>query len=638
MKSHKLSDYEPFNQLPQDVAESIEAASESITYPADTIIFTQNDDPTGFLYFIQNGSVEIISETSEGVELIVDHRDTGEFFGWTPIFTHEGYTAGARTAENSTCLLISENELNKISGNHPAISKYFNRAIYSRIKKLYKDMVGQHSMDPVAQMEAYPFQKKLSEIMTKPVATCDENSTVREIAFKMTELGVAALLVVNNYGKMIGIVTERDLVKKVLAKDTEECLKTSNAVDIMTPDPFYMTSETYMYEAATFMLTHNIRHLPVLEGDSVVGIVTQQDLMKFRSQKSMLLVGHANEATSINELRIIHDEIVNVARVLLIENRSHVETMEILSYIHHNVIRRCYEIIMDSMERDGYKKPDIKFCFIIMGSGGRKEMLLGPDQDNGFIFEDFPDEMQQEVDAYFIPFADRLVTALAELGYPLCNGKVMVNNPQWRGRLQEWKDRVAKWIQVPEPQRVRYSSIFFDFMPIAGEEYLCSRLRDIIYQLISDNRLFLYSMMELDFKHKVPLGILGRFITHSEKEHKGELSVKENGSIFIVDCVRLFILEKGIDASTTLERLDKLQEVKQFNKATVEHIKAAFETFTYLRLQNEIKLIDQGKNPSHFINPDDLTDEETAILKEAFKVASKLQDSTKRYFSKIIGR
>ncbi len=102
----------------------------------------------------------------------------------------------------------------------------------------------------------------------------------------------------------------------------------------------------------------------------------------------------------------------------------------------------------------------------------------------------------------------------------------------------------------------------------------------------------------------------------------------------------MFVLQQGgIHAYTTLDRLDRLRDLNLFNKATVEHIKAAFETFTYLRLRNEIKLIDKGGEfPSHFLDPKELTDDEAAILKEAFKVANKLQDSTRRHFSKIVGR
>jgi len=637
-KLQRIFDYEPFNQIPESLIVKIEESSKSITYPPDTVIFNQKDEPTGYLYYIQSGKVEIIAETSEGVEMTVDYRKAGGFFGWTPIFTKEGYTAGAKASDESTCLLIPQELLLNIAHQYPIISKYFNKAIFSQIKKLYKQIVERNSMDPMAQIEAYPFQKKLREIMSSPVETCSPKTTVKDIAFKMTELGIAAIVVCDDNKELKGIVTERDLVRKVLAKDTIDCLKHSTAEDIMTPEPYFMSPETYMYEASTFMIRHHLRHLPILEENNIVGIVSQQDLMKFRSQKSMLLVGSANEAKTVEELKDTRDEIVNVARVLLIENRSHIETMEILSYIHHSIIRRCYEIVLDSMIQEGFVKPDIKYCFIIMGSGGRKEMLLGPDQDNGFLYEDFPDSMLEEVDAFFVPLAERLVNALAKVGYPLCKGNVMANNPLWRGRLQDWKNRVSLWIKSPEPQRVRYSSIFFDFMPIFGDGSLCSRLRDIVHQQIKANPLFLYQMMELDFKHKVPLNMIGRFITHSEKELKGMLSVKENGSIFIVDCVRMFVLEQGIHAITTIDRLDRLQELKLFNRATIEHIKASFESFTYIRLQNEIKLIDQGEQPSHYLDPYALSEDEIDLLKEAFKVANKLQDSTKRYFSKIIGR
>ncbi len=633
----KLNKYAPFSQIPEDAAAEILAASETVHYPTGKIIFTQKDTPSGYLYFISGGRIDIIVETPEGVEMVVDSRSAGGYFGWTPVFTSDGYTAGARAAEDSVCLLIPQERVLESARNFPIIANYFNKAIFSQVRKLYKEMVERNSMDPAAQMEAYPFQKRLSEIMSRPVMTCSVTASVRDVAVKMAQEGIAALVVTGEDGRMAGIVTERDLVRKVLARDAVNPA-TLTAADVMTLEPYFMAPETYMYEAATFMFRHGIRHLPVLSGDSIEGIVSIQDLMRFRSQKSMLLVGGANEAETVAELADIYREIAKVARVLLTENRSHVETMEILSYVHHNVIRRCFEVVRKSMLDDGYVMPGIRWCFLVMGSGGRKEMLLGPDQDNGFLYEDYPPELEESVEAFFVPFAERLVTALAEVGYHLCNGKVMVNNPAWRGRLREWKERVARWIQVPEPQRVRYSSIFFDFMPVAGDSSLCFELRETVGRLIKANPLFLYQMMELDYKHKVPLGLLDRFITHKTGEQKGLLSLKENGSIFIVDCVRMYMLEQGVHAVSTLERLDRLEELKIFNKATADHIKAAFESFTYLRLQNELRCIDKGLAPSHFLDPDELTEQEAELLKEAFKAAGKLQDSTRRYFSKIIGR
>lgn len=631
-----LHETEPFNQLSEEVFAELNEAAIIQKFPPQVHIISQHDQPTGYLYVIKSGLVEIVVLTPGGVEMIVDYRKEGAFFGGTPIFSDGGYTAGARTAKETECYLIPQKILLKTAESYPHITEFFNKVIYSRIRNLYSDMVSDHAQSALTQMEAYPFKKRLSEIMSTPVEICSPETTIREIARRMTKRGIGAMLVCDHKNKLSGIITEHDLVAKVLSRDGVDC-QTSLARDVMTSQPYTMAPDTFMYEATTFMMGHKIKHMPILDRNEIVGIVTLQDLMKYRSQKSMLLVGSVNKARTIEDLIGAREEIVKVARALMSETRSHVETMEIISYIHHRIIRRCFEIVFDEMKRKGKTPPDIKFCFIIMGSGGRKEMLLGPDQDNGFIYENFADDKVAEVDAFFIPFAEKLVAALARIGYSRCKGNVMVSNPLWRGRLDEWKARVSDWIKVPEPQKVRYSSIFFDFMPIAGEASLCQELRGIVHYQIKNNPIFLYHMMELDFKHKVPLSLLGRFTLSREKEHKGTLSLKQAGSIFIVDCVRMFLLEQQIDATTTTERLDQLVKLKIFSQETGEHIKAAFEAFTFLRLRNEISLIDQGKFPTHYLDPYVLTKNEQDLLKEAFRVASKLQDSTKRHFSKLVG-
>ncbi len=630
-----LGEAPPFNQLPSEVLDRFNQIAEVKTFPGQLHIFTQDDPPTGYLYIVKSGLVEIVVQTPGDVEMVVDFRKEGSFFGGTPVFTNQGYTAGARTAKETTCYLIPSALLLETAESYPHISEHFTKMIYSRVRNLYSEMVSEHSQNTLAQMEAYPFKKRLSEIMSTPVESCQPDTRIREIARRMSGHGISALLVCEKSGKLAGIITERDLVTKILARDPANS-QTARARDVMTAMPHTMAPDTYMYEATTFMMGQKIKHMPVVDRDEIVGIVTLRDLMKFRSQKSMLLVGNISKARTIEELISAREEIVTVARALMSEIRSHIEIMEIISYIHHRIIRRCFEIVLENMQRQGQTPPDIRFCFMIMGSGGRKEMLLGPDQDNGFIFEDFPDEQLAAVNAFFEPFAEKLVTALARVGYHRCKGKVMVNNPLWRGRLQEWRARISDWIRVPEPQRVRYSSIFFDFMPIAGEPSLTQDLRDIVHQLIREKPIFLYHMMELDFKHRVPLSLIGRFTLSREKGHKGTLSLKEAGSIFIVDCIRMFLLEQQLEATTTTDRLDQLVKLNIFTEETAEHIKAAFEAFTFLRLRNEINMIEQGNFPSHFIDPYSLSKNEQDLLKEAFRVASKLQDSTKRHFSKLV--
>lgn len=633
----KLRDTEPFNHLPEELFDQFSQAAIRKKYPPQTHIFNQHDSPTGYLYVIKEGLVEIVALTPGGDEMVVDYRKEGAFFGGTPVFTSQDYTAGARTVKPTECYLIPDHLLAEAGKRYPEITEYFTRAIFSRVRSLYADMVSENSQNTLAQMEAYPFKKRLSEIMSSPVKTCPPDTSVNEIARSMTRNHIGAMLVSEPGSRQArGIITEHDLVAKVLARDDIDPRQAS-AADIMTANPHIMTPETYMYEATTFMMGHRIKHMPIVDRGELVGIVSLRDLMKYRSQKSMLLVGSVKEAKTIDELVAARAEVVKVAKALMGETRSPFEAMEILSYIHHCILRRGYEIVLEQAEQEGLTLPGIRFCFIIMGSGGRKEMLLGPDQDNGFIYEDFPDDRLEEVDAFFIPFSEKLVEAFDRIGYPLCDGKVMVNNPLWRGRLKDWQARITDWIRVPEPQKVRYSTIFFDFMPLVGDPALCQDLRDIVHGLIRENEIFLYQLMDLDFKHKPPLGMLGRFTVEKGDDHKGQISIKQAGSIFIVDCIRIFLLENHLDASTTIERLEELVRLEVFNPDTAEHIKAALEAFTYLRLRHEIQLIDQGKRPTHYLDPYALSKNEQDLLKEAFRAASKLQDSTKRHFSRLVG-
>jgi CBS domain-containing protein len=485
-----LRDTEPFNNLPEESIAELNQAAVLKRYPPQTNIFNQHDPPTGFLYLIKEGLVEIVILTPGGVEMVVDYRQEGSFFGGTPIFTNEPYTAGARTARATECYLIPQELLTRIAKRYPHITEHFTRAVLSRVRSLYSEMVGDHHQRSLTQMEAFPFKKRLSEIMSAPLESCSSLLPAEEVARRMTDRGIGALIVQDDTLDQPGIITKHDLVSKVLASGKTAGLL--SAADIMTPNPFTMTPDAYMYEAAAFMLGHKIKHLPIRDHGELVGMVTLRDLMRFRSQKSMLLVGQVKEARTIEALVEARQQTINVAKALLGETRSHFETMEILSHIHHSIMRRCFELLLEDLQAQGITPPDIRFCLMIMGSGGRKEMLLGPDQDNGLIYEDFPDSRLAEVEAFFIPFTAQLVKTFARIGYPLCNGKVMADNPLWRGRLKDWQARVGNWIHAPEPKRVMYTTIFLDFMPLMGDATLCQQLRIFLHQEVRRNPIFLH--------------------------------------------------------------------------------------------------------------------------------------------------
>ncbi|MGW8311848.1 MAG: DUF294 nucleotidyltransferase-like domain-containing protein [Desulfuromonadales bacterium] len=628
-----LQETEPFSQLPESVFGELREAAIQKKFPANHDIFRQNDPPTGFLYVIKEGLVTINLLSPGGLDMVVDYRKEGQFFGGTPIFTGEPYSGGARTVKPTVCYLIPAVILQKLQKDNPQLSSYFTRTVLSRVRKLYSEIVSEHSGSLMTQMEAYPFKKRLSEIMSSPVITCSPDTPVGCVARKLTEHDISCLVVTNEQKEPVGILSGNDLVAKVLAPENIDA-RTMTAREVMQVGPRTLPPETYMFEAMALMTSHNLDYLPIVDRNQLVGIVSPRDLMRYRSQKALLLLGNIREEQTLEGLASIRKEIVRVARTLLSETRSTPEVMEILSHIHHAIISRVYQICVREMTAAGNPVPDVRHCFLIMGSAGRREMLLHPDQDNGFIFEDFPANRQAEVDAFFQPFSEKLNLALEQVGYPLCDGDVMVRNPAWRGRLADWQERLNSWLLDPEPTHVRNSSIFFDFLPLVGDVDLAHSLRDMVNRGIATHQGFLYHMMTLDLRYKVPLGLLGRFLVEKEGPHTGQLSVKYGGCVYIVDCVRMFALERGVHAITTMERLKALVAENVFATETAEHIRAAFEALAFLRLRHEISLVEAGRIPTHFLDPNALSKTEQDLLKESFQAVAKLQDASKRHFSR----
>jgi len=141
-------------------------------------------------------------------------------------------------------------------------------------------------------------------------------------------------------------------------------------------------------------------------------------------------------------------------------------------------------------------------------------------------------------------------------------------------------------------------------------------------------------MMSLDLQCRAPIGFMGRFLLEKNGERAGLLSLKNGGSIFIVDCVRMFCLELERGELPTLERLKVLVELNVFDVETADHVRAAFEALVYLRLRNEITLVEAGLEPSHHLDPQALPKNEQELLKGALHAVKKLQDVARRHFAK----
>ncbi|MGG6310058.1 CBS domain-containing protein [Paenibacillus macerans] len=117
--------------------------------------------------------------------------------------------------------------------------------------------------------------KKVSEIMTKDVVTVTPQDNVFEVAVKMKENDTGFIPVVESGDKLIGVITDRDLVIRGIAEKRPG----STAVDeIMTKGIKTASRDTSVDEAADLMAQQQIRRLPVCEGDRLIGIVSIGDM------------------------------------------------------------------------------------------------------------------------------------------------------------------------------------------------------------------------------------------------------------------------------------------------------------------------------------------------------------------------
>ena len=117
---------------------------------------------------------------------------------------------------------------------------------------------------------------KLRELMTTPVVRIQPEETVAVAARMLEHNNIGAMPVCSADGKLCGMLTDRDIVLRCVA--AEEDPAQIQVKDIMTRRPAAVTPEMDCRAAAQMMARHQVRRLPVVEGEKLVGIVSLCDL------------------------------------------------------------------------------------------------------------------------------------------------------------------------------------------------------------------------------------------------------------------------------------------------------------------------------------------------------------------------
>ena len=115
------------------------------------------------------------------------------------------------------------------------------------------------------------------EVMTPSVISVEASSSVRDAAQVMIERGVGSVIVMEA-GRPVGILTERDVLRRVVVKGLDP-VKTKVG-EVMSSPLVTVRADAYMIDASRLMAQRDIRRLLVVEGDKPVGVVTEEDLLR----------------------------------------------------------------------------------------------------------------------------------------------------------------------------------------------------------------------------------------------------------------------------------------------------------------------------------------------------------------------
>ncbi len=409
----------------------------------------------------------------------------------------------------------------------------------------------------------------------------------------MAAAGAESAVVVDADGAIQGIVTEQDVTRRIAFRvDPGAPIETVMSAPVKT-----IAERDYLYHAIAHMRRARLRHMPVVDdAGRVVGLIALHEALAATSTRLVDLIDRLTHEESLAGLKEVKAAQVEVAEALFADNVPAAEIQTLLSDINIDIYRRVIALALSEMAEAGWGTPPAAFAAIVMGSGGRGESFLFPDQDNGFVIADYPDAEHGRIDAFFIELALRMTRTLDTLGIPLCRGNVMATNPVWRKTLSQWRKQINIWIARRSDVALRLADIFFDFRHAYGEAGLVRALRAHVVEALPANAGFLREMYSLQADHRVALGWFGRLRTERAPDRVGRcIDLKYAGTLPLVEGVRLLALRHGVAATPTLARIAALSETGALDANEEDYLTGAFHLMTDFLLRQQIEDFRAGR-------------------------------------------
>jgi len=614
---HFLVGVEPFSFLPEDAISQVVKELTVVQYPRDRVLLVQGRSRVGHLYIVQQGSAERYFEDS-GRKTIRNILGEGDIYGGISMLLNDGISVRTlRVTENAVFYLIPKKTFLQLCDGNEAFTEYFTDTFGKRmLERSYAAIIAKTNQPQEAGLVF--FNQPISSIYTKTPVFGDVSLSIRDAAEKMSRENIGSLFLKDANGRCTGVVTEKDLTKKVIAVGYD----TANPVaDIMSTPIRTVPRKALIFEVMMTMMTSGIRHFAITDQhDQIVGILSNRDILTAQGQSPVFLVREIATADSMEEIVDRHNKLPRQIRTLINSGANAKNLTRFITTISDTILDK---IIGFALEQ--HPPPPARFAFMILGSEGRNEQTLKTDQDNAIIFEDVPKDSEAAIQDYFLNFGDTVCTLLDQAGYAFCTGDVMAKNPKWCQPISRWKKNFSKWIHAAEGEDLLQASIFFDFRTGYGDETLVDSLRGFLFKSLDGWPGFMRHLTENAMYFKPPIGFFRNFLVESKGKHRDKFDIK-SAMTPIVDFARVYALKNHIEETNTLGRLQQLHLEGILKSEEYDELEKAYSFLLHLRFARQVTaVIDEKETPDNYINPKKLTRIEQKMLKEIFKRIEKFQ-------------
>ena len=596
----RLKEHLPFSLLNKEEQQAIEASAQIAYYPQNEQLIAVETKPETLFYIIK-GIVEVRSNDG-----LIDLHHQDDTFGGIELIEQQESAYDYVITEELICYEIPKEIFLQLCESNQAFKSYFFLSIVERI-----DMINERKES--AKM-ADIMVARVDCAILRTVCIVDEKMPIIEAIAKLEAEKAVALLVKNEEG--YGIVTDADLRKYILFQETQNLTMISQ---IQSYPVISIHEGELLFNVLLLMTGRSIKHLPVMNiNDEPIGVLALIDLLSYFSNQTHLIGNQLEKADDLQSVIDASRRIEVMIKTLHLKGVKSRYIAKLVSEMHKKMYARLFEFIFPEEWHQ-------KCTLILMGSEGRGEQMLRTDQDNAMIFEEgFDPEGKEKI---LLKFTE----ALDEIGFPRCEGNVMVINPRWAKDSKAYREDIRRWVNAPDYEGFMELAIFYDAFAVAGNIGLFLELRNDLLKEVAEHKTFLPHFAKSIESFESPIGLFSRFVS-TDKAHKDEIDIKKGALFALVHGVRALALEHGITKTNTTERIKMLNNVGYMNKEDAVNLIETLEVLNTFRLHARLEKIELEKEMDNYIALNQLNKLEKDALKEALKMVEAFKKRVAYHF------